>query len=640
MKKIESGTLTFGIAATAVLLISIVLDLRRGALQAATEMPRFSGSTIVADLPSLLPAARLPTRLRVAVVRDDAAASYYDSPATLDSIVERWRAELAAIGADARVVRSGALHAEQGAQVLVIPSSPCLTLQTREAIESATARGQGVILTSLTGVYDAGCRRIGFGLIVGMTGASRAEVLDSRPMVYVTLPAGGPLAADLPPGARIEVNPAQHVALRQRGRDAYYSDYSLQPEPAGENPLLDAAVVRSTRGRARVVYWGFELHNVLPRPWSRAVTRLLIRNSVAWAGRASLGWIEPWPAGRKAAAVFAQDVEYEFANARYALDSLRAIGVSGTYFLTSKYASHYKRLTRQLAAAGEIGTHTENHRRLGGAPLDVQRARLQTTQRELDRLLGSPVAGLRPPEEQFDSATMAGWLGVSGEYLLGVNDSRAAAPELLRLGDDTLVLFSRVGVDDVALRVSRMPADTQRYTEAFLNDLSQVRALGGLYLFSYHSQLLSRPALVPVLARVARAVAADSTVWTTTAGEIADWWRARGALQLETRIRDNDFIDLIVRNRNSDSVRNVVGAVQLPDARRVIAANASILSNTGGVVRLALPVIPGKATATYMVRLEPSKTPVVRADRERATARPRYVPRKPEWWKFWKWRRR
>ena len=633
MTKAAPETLIFGISAVAVVLISITLDLRRSALEAAAAQPGFSGSKIVAELPSVLPAARLPSRLRVTVVRDEAAATYYDSPATLDSIIEEWRSELVAIGADVHVVRSGSLPAERTARVLVIPSSPCMTIETREAIEGAAARGQGVIITGLAGAYDAGCRKIGYGLIVGATGAARAETLEPRSMVYVVLPSGSPLSADIPPGARIELSPGGQIALRKQGRDAYYSDYALQPLPAGGTPLLDGAIARSSRNGSRIVYWGFELNSVLPRAWNRSIVRLLVRNSVAWAGRVPFGWVEPWPHGRRAAAAFAQDVEFQFENARFALDSLRAAGVKGTYFVTSKYAAHYKRVTRQLAAEGEIGTHTENHRRLGGAPYDVQRARLRTTQREINRLLGEPVAGLRPPQEQFDSATMAAWLAVGGKYLFGVNDSRVAAPELLSISDDTLVLFSRVVSDDVALADLVAQSDQQNLARIFLNDLAQVRALGGLYLFSYHSQLLARPELVPVLARVARAAAADSSVWLATNGDIAEWWRARAGLRVETRLRTN-AVDVLVYNPTADSIAGVVTRVMLPASRRIRSVTTTLLPSDDGIARLALPEIPAFSTQVVTVNLEPIKSPPIV---ERPRPRPRYIPKKkPPWWQFWK----
>src|SRR5262245_43803761 len=129
--RVSNGTLVFASIAALVVIISITLDLRRSSIDTSIDVPRFSGSTIVAELPSLLPAPRLRTSLRVAVVRDNAAADFYGTPATLDSIVNTWRSELIAIGADARVVTPGALHGER-AQVLVIPSSPCLSVATRE----------------------------------------------------------------------------------------------------------------------------------------------------------------------------------------------------------------------------------------------------------------------------------------------------------------------------------------------------------------------------------------------------------------------------------------------------------------------------------------------------------------------------
>ena len=97
----------------------------------------------------------------------------------------------------------------------------------------------------MTGVFDAGCRPIGYGLVIGLTGASRAEVLRDRPMVYVSIPSGGPLAADIPAGARLDVSPASQVALRHPRPDAFYSDYTLGANPVQGQPFLDAALVRS-----------------------------------------------------------------------------------------------------------------------------------------------------------------------------------------------------------------------------------------------------------------------------------------------------------------------------------------------------------------------------------------------------------
>ena len=631
MKQPRPTTLVIGSAAALVVVVSVLLTLRRGDAAMRPEPARFSGSRVVQRLPSLLAAPRLPAPVVVNVLRDDAAASFYNTPGVFDSIVAAWRAVAADAGAVVQIVSAAAAKADRRARVLIVPSSTCLTIDGHEAIDAITARGGGVIITGLTGVYDAACRPIGYGLIVAGTGASRADTLESRPMTYVTIPAGSPLSLDIPPGSRIDLNPGRQVALRLPRRDAFYSDYALQPEPAGGAPLLDAAMTHAAFNRGRLVYWGFEPRDVVRLPWDRALVTLLARNSIAWAAGVATAAVEPWPKGRSAAATIAQDVEAGFPNARYALDSLRATHVRSTYFLTSNLARRYPRLAQELANDGEIGSHTENHRLLGGLPDGDQRERLATSQHELTDLLGLPVDGLRPPQEQFDVATMKAWLATGGRYLFGANDSRSASPELLPIGRDTLVLIGRVGSDDFAAAAAAHN-DAAATAKIFLAEYARFRALGGLYALSYHSQLLATPDLVPALARVARTIAADTGVWIATTSEIAEWWRERA--QLEARISQRaDGFDLTVRNRGERLVGGAVVRVDIPSTHAVGSATTALLPSPPGTVRLLLSPMPGRTTRAFSV----DYAGVKRASETRAATRPRAAPRKKKrfWWLPW-----
>jgi peptidoglycan/xylan/chitin deacetylase (PgdA/CDA1 family) len=631
VRRVRPTTLVFSLAAILVVVVSVLLTRRRGDAATGPEPPRFSGSRVVQRMPSLLPPARVPERVRVAVLHDEAAASFYGGKGTLDSIVNDWSAAVAAVGADVHVVSAEAAKTDRATRVLVVPSSPCLTVDAREAIEDVTARGGGVIMTGLTGVDDAGCRPIGYGLIVAGTGASRADTLESRSMTYVTLPAGNPLTVDIPPGSRIDLNPGRQVALRLPRRDGFYSDYFLQPQPAGGAPLLDAAITHQSYGRGRLVYWGFELRDVVALPWDRALAELLVRNAVSWAAGLPVATMEPWPSGHIAAAAIAGDLESGFENARYAADSLAAAHVRSTFFFTSDLARRDDRLSRELANEGEIGSHTENHRLLGGLPLDIQRERLETTQHDLTRLLGLPVDGLRPPQEQFDRATMAAWLAVGGHYLFGANDGRSASPELLRVGTDTLVLIGRVGSDDFAATAAAH-GDASAAARLLHGEYERIRALGGVYALSYHSQLLATPPLVPALASMARTMAADSTVWVATLGQIADWWRARAQLEASVRTRA-DGLDLTVRNRGERLVRGAVVRVDLPSAHPLTSTGAPLLLAPAGSARLALPAIPGKTTRVFAI----DYSDVRRAVPAHATPRARSAPRKKKrfWWLPW-----
>jgi peptidoglycan/xylan/chitin deacetylase (PgdA/CDA1 family) len=594
--RVGPAAVAFGGPALAVVLISTVVTLRGGQALLPPQPARFSGSTVVQRLPSLLAAPRLDAAVPVVVVRDEAAASFFDSPSALDSIIVGWRDALVATGAQVRVLSPQAARDDRSARALVVPSSSCLALETREALDAAWARGAGVILTGAAGMYDGGCRPLGYGLIVGVTGATRAAVLEPREMTYVALPAGNPLTADIPPGARLDLNPGRQIALRDPTRDAFYTDYSLQPQPARREQLLDAALTHASIDGHRVVYWGFELTDVVRRPWDRAIARLLVRNSVAWAAGEPLATVEPWPNGKRAAASIAQDVESGFTNARHAADSLQAAGVRSTFYLTSSLAQHYQRLSRRLAQSDEIGTHGDTHRLLGGLSARDQRSRLTNTQHDLLEIVGRVATGLRPPEEQFDTATMSEWLAAKGNYLFGANDSRSAAPELLRVGRDTLVLVARVGGDDFAA-TARHIVDVRALAATFLVEYERVRALGGHYVLSYHSQVLATPALVPSLATVARRLAADSAVWVAPVGEVAAWWRDRAHLETRATIVGG-AVKVSVRNGGNHVVRGAVVRLTIPDSKRV--------------VHLAVPPLPARATKTFRVVLAgPPQRPIL-----------------------------
>jgi hypothetical protein len=209
---------------------------------------------------------------------------------------------------------------------------------------------------------------------------------------------------------------------------------------------------------------------------------------------------------------------------------------------------------------------------------------------------------LRPPEEQFDAATLASWLRAGGSYVFGANDSRVAAPELLPVGADTLVLLARVTDDDViALHAAGVPDPVRTLTERYLADFARVRALGGLYLLSYHSQLLARAELVPVLAKVARAVAADDDVWRATAGEVAAWWRARADLMVTARRDAKGVVEVTVVNRGATTVEHAVLRVALGPGERAVEADAPRLPAPAGLARLALPPLGRGETRTVLV---------------------------------------
>ena len=594
----RGSAVAYVLVALVIIGISVLLVRSRGqtAEAPAKEPDRFAGARTVREIQSHLRPASLDGRLRVALVREAGSAGYYDAPADFAAILDHWTKELEAIGAEVSVVPSDRIGDARAADVLVLPGSPCVGAPARRAIDLQLSRGKGVILTWLAGVRDGGCRETGWQMVVGLTGASRADTLRARKDAYITVPWGGPLSYDIPPGARLEVLVANHVALRHPARDAFWSDFVHNPEPAAGSPLLDAAIVHAEKGAGRVVYWGFDLSRVVASDWNRDVARTLLRNSVAWAAGRALGTVEPWPEGRRVAAVIAQDVEDEFANGRFALDSLRAAGVRGTFFLVSDLAQQNAEIARAMAQHGEIGTHTENHGLLGGTPDSAQRRRLALTQRDLQKRTGRRVAGLRPPEEQFDVETLEAWVAAGGTYVFATNNARSASPEIVSAGTSNIVLMGRNSNDDF-LSVRKLGRDDPKVLAAeYLAAYEKSKQLGGLYLLSYHSQMLSTAKLVPTIGTVARRLAGDREAWVTTAGEVARWWQARHDLTVVVRAGERGSLEVTVTNAGRLTAHHPVIAVALPPGMEsATPSSGTALDAPRGVARVQLePLAPGR----------------------------------------------
>ena len=594
-----------GAALPALLFIAVVLGLSvlllrvRPAAQAApqTHLAAPVGDETASRLTPVLRPARLPAGgaadVRVALVRDPASARFHDDSTRYERTLDLWATAVGASGATVRLVAPAQLAADT-IDVIVVPGAPCLSPATRAALLGAASRGRGVIFTGLTGTRDGGCRTIGFGLLASLTGASRADTLGAGVASFITLPSGSPLTFDVPPGARVELKPAPHVAVRHEARDGYYSDHDLNPLDSA-HALLDGALVHEMGDGRRVAYLGFELETVVDRAWEQGIIALVLRNAIAFAAGVPLASPGAWPRGYDAAAVIAQDVEDEFRHARHAVDSLNAAGATGTFFLVSEIAVGHPALVDEMAAVGEIASHSENHRVFGG-PVGVQRNRLNRTQEQLEMLTGQRVRGFRPPEERFDERTLAAWRQAGGTYLFGATNGRSASPELVMIDDSPFVLVGRTADDDfLAVRRAGI-TDPSRLAADQLSAFEKSRALGGLYIMSYHSNMMARPATAPAIGMVARALQAEERVWLTTLGDVAEWWLARHAAEVSVE-NLGDRLRLTMRNGAAQPLNASTVLLSMPRGARAIGTSSgSVLASSEGMARVPVPQLAAGET--------------------------------------------
>jgi hypothetical protein len=164
-----------------------------------------------------------------------------------------------------------------------------------------------------------------------------------------------------------------------------------------------------------------------------------------------------------------------------------------------------------------------------------------------------------------------------------------------------------VASDDFAVTAAGRSLMPGALAAIFLGEYERVRALGGHYVLSYHSQVLAKPELVPSLATVARRLAADTAaVWVATVGEVAEWWRARAQIEARARVA-GDRMRVVVRNGSDRTVSGAVVRVTIPDSKRVGRADGRLLPADRRTVRLLVPPLPARATKTFTVVLSDAR---------------------------------
>ena len=490
-----------------------------------TDAKPYKGTPI---LQSALPAP-LARGIRAAILVEPENVRL-NTPGAYEGTIVAWRDLLRSL--DVTIVTPG------DADVLIVPQAACLGPVQRRLIQAQLARGRGVITTGPVGAYDGVCTPLRDTLVASLLGIGHGAIRPAPRRVndahYAVLLGESVLGAHMPPGARIEFSPAGQIVFLSNAREMLYCDFLRTPMNAGR-PFFDAAALRAAVGPGRVVAFGFSPTDLVG-DWSQEIGKIVISNALQWAAGHLIFQMAPWPEGKKAAAVMAIDVEADYKNARDALDALAAYKLPGTAFIVGRLAEADPVTTNRLIQNFEIGTHTQNH-----LPMDTltdlgQAQELANSKRVAERLAHRPVPGFRPPEERFTPATLQIWADLGGRYVFASNNGRAAGPEIIPMLPDSLILLGRVSEDDYEILDRSRIRDRAEMSHLLVSQVGESIAYRGLYMFSYHSHMMSQKELTPVLQELASKLRRTPEIWTATAGEVAEWWRGRAAVHLETSL--------------------------------------------------------------------------------------------------------
>jgi peptidoglycan/xylan/chitin deacetylase (PgdA/CDA1 family) len=447
--------------------------------------------------------------------------------------MSRWRRLIEAEGGEIREVGSlQELRAVGRDELLVLPDAPCLSRAEAAAVGSHLSRGGSLVSNWAVGVRDEKCEWRGWGMVRDLAGVGDVREISGRAALFLTVPEGTPLSLGLDPGTRIELRPEPSLAVNFDGPRVYWSDWALNPAPDESGGGADVAVsaVRTEEG-GRTAWFGFKLSQAVTARDSLNLERL-VKNGILWAAGRPMAYPAPWPEGKRSALLLVEDVEAEFRNAFAMADLLEELGLPGTFYPVSQLVQDDDELAEALMRVGEVGSQTSDHMPMAGLAYEDQVIRLRRTWTEIRAWTGSPPAGLRPPEEAFDSNTLQAWQQAGGHYLLAVNQARSASPELHEVEGGMIILLPRLIKDDYNVFVQEGAVRTDRLTDSFLEGMEKLRAMGGLAVVAVHTQIMGTDRRLNAVRSAAHQAEEQGDWWIARAGEVADWWEKRAGVRL------------------------------------------------------------------------------------------------------------
>lgn len=497
---------------------------------------------------------------RIAILRSEYTSKYLEKPANYYAHVEYWRNLAQSLRMSVDLIDDAQLEAgPQGYKILLVPSAICLSQKERNSIRDFVSKGGGAICTWATGARDENGTWKGLDFLSQLTGADSFDFPEHSTPWYISFLGGNPLTAGAPGGSRIQVDSPERLEAKSLSVDGYWSDSRLLPVDPKVPAIFQGAALHRMAGQGRVAWFGFQENSAVAGGNNKAVLDFALMNALAWTAQRTMCAVNPWPAPHSSATVFGCDVEENYFNASYAASALRKSKEKGTFFCLSELVKEDADLIPQLKGVGEVASHGDTHTGFSQTGILSQFLRLAKSKWRLRRLGGGSVMGFHPPSDDFDDTTLKALAAAGFQYILigGENSTGADSvlPNIL-LVSQSLKWFHR---EMRLVRLTRTLEDDLHYSPLGIvglspsmivpravSDFENIHGLGGLYVFSFHSQGFSSPEFAGIFPELVEKFRQRGT-WIATAEDVANWWELRSHLSVSIADQGSRGVRLIVK---------------------------------------------------------------------------------------------
>jgi len=546
---------------------------------------------------------------RVLILEGTATEKYFNKSITGEALSIMWSNFLKHKGAVYEIVSQDQFANKnlQSYDILILPFILCLSDSEIEKIkEFASEKEKGLILDGFTGARDEkGSLREPSFLSEILGGNTIKEIKGMESSInHLILDGTSSFISDIDPGFRLEVSTNNKPICV----NIYASRSEIDGYWAG-NPVIyknkissgDAGIVHGRYIEARFAWLGFTMGSVTGNIDDQVVFQNLLDNLFNYVSFWPVIYKNRWPKGERAAVIFAQDTEDKFENALNTVSLLTTKNIPATFFCVPELASKYDNVFKKIYSVAnfEIGLHgieVYPHQ-----SFEVQQERLKAGKETLEKIIGKKIRGFRPPQAVYDSNTLQALFNLDYDYIAG-DDIKQAGPKIMpdknSQGRSTgrsqkvLVKFPKTGNDDYDLLERYKMQDKAKMLELLKQDFDRIYKIGGLYFYSFHTQLMAKEEYIDVLGKFIDYVK-EKDVWIASFSEVNDWWVKRSGLGISGFQTGVNHTSVKITNNSRYKVEAVKVALLLPPYKKLVKAYF-------GKSNAAVPFYEGQDESTFI----------------------------------------
>jgi hypothetical protein len=488
--------------------------------------------------------------------------------ASYEVLMTPWRNYFRERNSDVKLLTNEAELLDLKSGVLILPSAVALSNAERSAISKFHTKGGSVLATWATGTRAESGEWDGWGFLEKLGAIYVAAVPNESNYRELVLHGESPVSHSHPSGQLVAMAKTGEQLLRFKGEAvaARFMNGDRLSDSAVQN---EGAIIytESPSSGTRSAVFGFSENAWEARP---IAVYQLIDDALKWLKHEAVAQKAAWPNGKLSAQVIELEVGPEVVNAKAFVDLVQSNRQPVSCYVLSSVAKTATEAVSGLVKGCELGYMGDVRETLKGLSIKDQQARLSAMKSEMAASLGStkPLLGFRAPIEEPGVATdrLLHNLGIR-HYAVGTKRSGARLPLFAAIPGveptEDLVLLPRTQRDDLFFVLQNLPPE--QIAKGMIEDFDESMKTGSLGWLSISSQNFESndslaQSIPTLLAHVKRH---QGTVWVTSAGKVASWWRDRDRFKLDTKYNGMRF-DMNVTVKSPGKVDGASVIVMLP----------------------------------------------------------------------------